>query len=58
MAGVSGQMLKFVLMRPTPLILLAVGIFYLWVYVRRDLGRVAPAEPEEMEKVTLESTIA
>jgi hypothetical protein len=33
-AALSGQMLKFVLMRPTPLILLAMGIFYLWIYVR------------------------
>jgi hypothetical protein len=33
-AGLSGQMLTVVLTRPTPLILLAMGIFYLWVYVR------------------------
>jgi len=29
-AGLSGQMLTVVLTRPTPLILLAMGIFYLW----------------------------
>jgi hypothetical protein len=34
-AGLSGQMLTVVLTRPTPLILLAMGIFYLWVYMRR-----------------------
>jgi hypothetical protein len=28
-------MLTVVLTRPTPLILLAMGIFYLWVYMRR-----------------------
>jgi hypothetical protein len=35
----SGQILTVVLMRPTPLILLAMGIFYLWIYVRRDPQR-------------------
>jgi len=34
-AGLSGQVLTVVLTRPTPLILLAMGIFYLWVYMRR-----------------------
>ena len=34
-AGLSGQMLTVVLTRPTPLILLAMGIFYLCVYMRR-----------------------
>jgi hypothetical protein len=34
--GLSGQILTVMLMRPTPLILLAMGIFYLWIYVRRD----------------------
>ena len=38
-AGLSGQILTVVLMRPTPLILLAMGIFYLWVYVRHDPAR-------------------
>jgi cytochrome c-type biogenesis protein CcmH/NrfF len=33
-----------VLMRPAPLILLLVGTFYLWVYMRRT----AP-DPDEME---------
>lgn len=33
--GLSAQMLTVVLTRPTPLILLAMGIFYLWVYMRR-----------------------
>jgi hypothetical protein len=34
-AGLSGQILKVTLTRPVPLVLLAMGIFYLWVYVRR-----------------------
>jgi hypothetical protein len=33
-AGLPGQVLTVVLTRPTPLILLAMGIFYLWVYLR------------------------
>jgi hypothetical protein len=33
-AWLSGKILTVVLTRPTPLILLAMGIFYLWVYVR------------------------
>jgi hypothetical protein len=32
--GLSGKMLAVVFTRPTPLILLAMGIFYLCVYVR------------------------
>jgi hypothetical protein len=35
LAGLPGQILTVVLMRPTPLILLAMGIFYLWIYMRR-----------------------
>jgi len=34
--GLPGLMLKAVLMRPAPLVLLAMGIFYLWVYLRRE----------------------
>jgi hypothetical protein len=33
--GIFGKILTVALMRPAPLILLAIGIFYLWVYVRR-----------------------
>ena len=38
-AGISGKLLTVVLMQPVPLILLAMGIFYLWIYVRRDPQR-------------------
>jgi hypothetical protein len=40
--GVSGHILTVLVMRPTPLILLAMGIFYLWVYVRRDPAQLSP----------------
>ena len=35
--GLSGQVLTIMQILPVPLILLIVGIFYLWVYVRRLL---------------------
>jgi multidrug transporter EmrE-like cation transporter len=38
-AGLSGKILTVVLMRPAPLVLLAMGLFYLWIYVRRDPAR-------------------
>jgi hypothetical protein len=37
-AGWSGKLLTVVLARPAPLILLVMGVFYLWVYVRRCRG--------------------
>lgn len=47
-AGLAGKMLTVVLTRPASLILLATGIFYLWVYVRptRD-KRTAVADIKE-----------
>jgi hypothetical protein len=41
-AGIFGQTLTVVLMRPAPLILLAIGIFYSWVFMRRDSDWTAP----------------
>jgi hypothetical protein len=38
-AGLSAETLIAVLLRPTPLILLAMGIFYLWMYLRREPER-------------------
>jgi hypothetical protein len=35
--GILGQMLTLVMIRPASLILLAMSIFYLWVYLRRDI---------------------
>jgi hypothetical protein len=43
-ASLSGQILKVVLMRPIPLILLVMGIFYLWMYMRHDPAQVATSE--------------
>jgi hypothetical protein len=46
-AGLSGQILMAVLTRPVPLILLAMGIFYLWIYMRRAPTTDAAAGPGE-----------
>ncbi len=46
----SKQILTYVLMRPAPLILLAMSIFYLWIYVRRDSARDAAAGCEDPEE--------
>jgi len=46
-AGLTGEMMTVALMRPTPLILLAMGIFYLWIYMRRASAGDAAAEHGE-----------
>jgi hypothetical protein len=45
--GLPGQVLTVVIMRPVPLILLAMSIFYLWIYLRCDLPRDATAGRRE-----------
>ena len=45
--GIFGQILTVVLTRPVPLILLAMGIFYLWVYLRRSLSVTEPGNDEQ-----------
>jgi hypothetical protein len=49
-AGLAEQIKTLLLLEPTPLILLAMGIFYLWVYLRRDPAPDTTAgsgDPEE-----------
>jgi hypothetical protein len=41
-AGLSGQMLTVALARPVPLILLVMGIFYLWIYLQCEPARSQP----------------
>jgi hypothetical protein len=43
----SGQMLTVMLTRPAPLILLVMGIFYLWIYARCASAADAAARPGE-----------
>jgi hypothetical protein len=57
-AGLPGELLTAVLMRPTPLILLAMSIFYLWIYVRRDSLRDTTAGSGEPEETPLALTQA
>ncbi len=57
-AGIFDQILTVALMRAAPLTLLAMGAFYLWVYLRRDRGRVAMAEPGESSRTPHASTTA
>jgi hypothetical protein len=44
-AGLSGQILMAVQVFPAPLALLATGVFYLWVYVRRGSRETAEIVP-------------
>jgi hypothetical protein len=44
--GLTGQILMAVQVFPVPLILLVMGVFYLWVYVRRCFAH-APPQPLE-----------
>ena len=50
--GLPGKMLSVMWTRPSPLVLLAMGIFYLWVYVRRAPARAATTEHEGPEDST------
>jgi hypothetical protein len=44
-AGIQGQILTVLLARPIPLMLLTMGILYLWVYARRAFSPSPFAEP-------------
>ena len=55
-AGLFGKTLSVALTRPVPLILLIMGIFYLWIYVRRHPGDVASLVPGESDEMPLALT--
>lgn len=57
-AGLSGQLLTVMLTRPAPILLLAMGIFYLWIYVRHDPARDSAVNPEEPGATPLALTTA
>jgi len=50
-SGIFAQMMTVLCLRPAPLILLAMGIFYLWMYVRRAVPE--PVEAQEGRKIRL-----
>lgn len=43
-AGIFARIVTIVRMRPAPLILLALGIFYLWMYIRRSAAEASDAQ--------------
>ena len=51
--GVYGTAFAAVLQRPTPLILLAMGVFYLWMYTRRDSSEKGAVESNSMRSTVL-----
>jgi hypothetical protein len=48
-AGVCGKILTVVLMRPAPLILFIMAVFYLWVYLRRNSDCALSVSPLKMD---------
>jgi hypothetical protein len=54
----SSQILTDFQVFSTPLILLAMGIFYLWVYLRFDPSQVSPVEPVKPGETPLAPTPA
>jgi hypothetical protein len=52
-AGTAGRMVASGLVFPVPLTLLAMGVFYLWVYVRRCSTLAVPAESGSSEGVPI-----
>jgi hypothetical protein len=52
--GGFGQILRVVLMQPVPLVLLTMGIFYLWMYLRRDPARTSTKDAEKQKDTPIE----
>ncbi|HLY40847.1 MAG TPA: glycosyltransferase family 87 protein [Terracidiphilus sp.] len=42
--GAGTKVLNLILARPVPLVLLAIAVFYLWIYVRRSRSSLKPVE--------------
>ena len=51
--GLPGEIATVVLARPVPLILLAIGIFYLWIYAKRAQPQAAPQQSESSEETMI-----
>ena len=47
--GLRGEIITLVLARPVPLVLLIIGIFYLWIYVRHAAEKHPGSEVLEQE---------
>ena len=48
--GLPGQLLTLVFTRPVPLILVMIGIFYLWVYVRHTSAQATSIERRDSQQ--------
>ncbi len=57
MGGMAGKVLAMIFLEPTPLVLLAMGAFYLWVYVRYDAVGDAVAERRETQRAPLDGRL-
>jgi hypothetical protein len=57
-SGLPGQLLTLVFARPVPLILLAMGVFYLWVYVRHTSVSAVSTGPECSQQEPLASALS
>ncbi len=55
--ALTGQMLMAVQVFPAPLILLVMGIFYLWVYVSRSSASAVPAESGSYRETPIVPTL-
>ena len=55
-SALSAQMMIAMQVFSAPLILLLMGIFYLWIYVKRDPDGVAPPVPAESDEAPLAPT--
>ena len=51
--GLLKEILMVILLRPIPLFLLAMGIFYLWMYLRSGAARIAAAKTGERAETPL-----
>jgi len=49
LADISGKILTVMVLRPASLLLLVMGVFYLWVYVRRAPDQAATTGPQESQ---------
>jgi hypothetical protein len=54
-ANLTGKLMTILLLRPTSIILLAMGCFYLWVYVRYDPGQTTAVEHGDVAERPIES---
>jgi hypothetical protein len=55
--GILKEIFMVILLRPIPLLLLAMGIFYLWIYLHGGAARVAVAKTGEPAETPVASAL-